>query len=133
MILLGITLIPSAFQKVADLPREVVTQFVALALDNLKSPCDSVRKNTAVFFENALVQPIALEIFDEAEGLKKLLRGIANSRLLIQKEVSHDVCRLERQVPPSPSINDPLTVLLRSQCNSCPTKFSKRLLQFMCG
>ena len=97
LVQVGITLIPSAFQRAIALPKEVLHSFVAAALDHLRSTSDAARKNASIFCGNALVQPAILEVFDEAEGLKKLLAAVKASRLMLKQPQAQEL-RQEKQV-----------------------------------
>lgn len=102
LVQVGITLIPSAFQRAAALPKETVSQFVGAVLDHLRSSSDLARKNASVFFGNALVQPAILEVFDEADGLKMLLTAIKASRLVLKQAAGQEPPRQEKQVQMQP-------------------------------
>ena len=98
LIQVGITLIPSTFQRALAMPKEVISSFVGAAIDHLRSTSDAARKNASVFFGNALVQPMILEVFDEAEGIKKLLAAVKASRLMLKQAEGQDLPRQEKQV-----------------------------------
>ena len=98
LVQVGITLIPSAFQRAIALPKDVLRSFVEAALDHLRSTSDAARKNASVFFGNALLQPEVLEVFDEAEGLKRLLAAVKASRLMLKQPQGQELPRQEKQV-----------------------------------
>ena len=98
LVQVGITLIPSAFQRALALPKEVLRSFAGAALDHLRSTSDAARKNGSVFFGSALLQPEVLKVFDEAEGLKKLLAAVKASRLMLKQPQGQELPRQEKQV-----------------------------------
>lgn len=97
LVQVGITLVPSAFQKVVALPITMVSNFVGLALDHLRSPLDPARKNASVFLGNALLQPIILQVFDNLEGLVRLLAAVKASLLMLRNTNGHETPRQEKQ------------------------------------
>jgi len=97
LVLVGITLIPSAFQKTAALPPPLVGSFVEASLSHLRCSLDPARKNASVFFGNALMQPRVLEVFDSLEGLRQMLAALSASMLLL-KSGSGQELKQEKQV-----------------------------------
>ena len=97
LVQVGLTLVPSAFQRLVALPAPIPGRFVEAAMDHLSCPIDAARKNAAVFLGNALVQPVILDAFDRAAGLKRLMAALSGSLLLLRSGTGQEL-RQEKQV-----------------------------------
>lgn len=99
LVQVGITLIPSAFQKVMRLPPDEFHHFVGIALEHMRCSSDAARKNAAVFLGNALVQPAVVDYFNRQDGLRKLTVAIKASRMVLTQDSLEEPSRQERLVP----------------------------------
>lgn len=83
-VLAGMALVPSALQRLANLPPPDRVRAMDAILRFADSPFDAARKHVAVFLGESLAHLPLLAAFDSAGGLRCLVASIARS-LLIQR------------------------------------------------